>query len=255
MTETNSIHSQSGFPASRAALIACAITLFLISFRPFGLSIDNTAEAVIVFGFAPLNFIAIMGAHAFLQHMPRWRAALGATVIIAANLGYLVFWSSSAEIFSLAVQVLLVAALTIGVIAMWNRLRTLNREVIELKDRQTHGTLGDDLIVLKGDGENEIIRLKSDALRYVKAQGNYVEVSFDQAGEQKTVTLRATLTGIQDQAGEFILHRSHRSFLVNLNAVHRLISDRRGMRLDYGDGHVVPVSRSYREAIRSAVQQ
>ncbi|MEM9616673.1 MAG: LytTR family DNA-binding domain-containing protein [Pseudomonadota bacterium] len=255
MTETDSSHPQSGFPASRAALIACAITLFLFVFRPFGLSIDNKAEAVIVFGFAPLNFIAIMSVHAFLQHIQRWHAPLGATIIIAANLGYLVFWSSSAAIVSLTMQVLLVAALTIGAVAMWNRLRALNQEVIELKDRQTHGTLGDDLIVLKGDGENEIVRLKSDALRYVKAQGNYVEVSFDQAGEQKIVTLRATLAGIQDQAGEFILRRSHRSFLVNLNAVHRLISDRRGMRLDYGDGHVVPVSRSYREAIRSAVQQ
>lgn len=255
MTEMDNSHPQFGFPASRAALIAGAITLFLFVFRPFGLSIDNLAEAVIVFGFAPLNFIAILGAHAFLQHIPRWHAALGATVIIAANLGYLVFWSSSAAIFSLTVKVFLVAALTIGAVAMWNRLRILNQEVIELKDRQMHRPLGDDLIVLKGDGENEIIRLKLDALRYVKAQGNYVEVSFDQAGEQKTVTLRATLTGIQDQAGEFILHRSHRSFLVNLNAVHCLISDRRGMRLDYGDGQVVPVSRSYREAIRSAVQQ
>jgi len=254
VTKTDISSSPGPFSASRAALIAGAIALFLFVFRPFGLSVNNAAEAVIVFGFAPLNFVAIMGVHAFLQRIPRGRAIAGAAGIIAANIAYLAFWSSGAAILSLSVQVLLVAGLTIAAVAMWNRLRALTDEVIELKGRHTPPAIGDDLLVLKGEGENEIIRLKTSALRYAKAQGNYVEVCFDQSGAQKTVTLRATLAGVQQQAGEGVLRRCHRSYLVNLSAVHRLISDRRGMHLEFSDGDAIPVSRSYREAIRNAVQ-
>lgn len=243
------------FPASRAALIAGGITLFLFVFRPFDLSISNVVEALIVFGFAPLNFIAILAVHGFLPRTGRLRPMISTTAILTANFAYLIFWSTRPAIFSLVIDVALVAALTIGAIVFWNRQRSLKAEIVELKQSALSQGDGVSLLVLKGEDKNEILRVMPSALLFVQAQGNYVEVHFEKSGEVKTATLRATLANIAEQVGEPYLKRCHRSFLVNLNAALRLVSDRNGMRIEFEDQRIVPVSRSFRETIRSAAQQ
>ncbi|MHA7873468.1 MAG: LytTR family DNA-binding domain-containing protein, partial [Hyphococcus sp.] len=236
----------------RAAIIASGVALFLIIFRPFGLTIDNWVEAIVVLGFAPLNFIAILAVHAALGGSGRWRAFAGAASVMGANLAYLMFWSTGALILSSGLKVALIAALVTGAVATWNRYRTLKAEIYTLQSRQRN-TEGSDLVVLKGDDANEILRVSPTALRYARARGNYVEIHYQQAGAPKTITLRATLASIDEQAGAALM-RCHRSFLVNLNTAQRLISDRRGMRVEFSSDESAPVSRSYRNKIREAAQ-
>ncbi len=243
--------SKPEFPLWRAALISFGLAGFLFVFRPFGLTIDNWMDALAVIGFAPLNFVAIVAAHHAKRPPILEHAAANAVFIIAANLVYVLFWSSGASFVPTLLQVTLVAGLTIGAIVLWNRHRYLKREVLELRSHQA--SVPRTTVVLKGENTGEILRLPAESILYAQARGNYVEVHYLSGGEERSALLRATLGAVAEQAPTALLQPCHRSFLVNIQCAERLVSDRDGMRLQFSTGSVVPISRRYRSVIREGV--
>jgi len=244
-----SAERHSGFAARRAATTSLGIAAFLFLFRPFGLSIETIPEALVVAGFAPLNFIAMIGVHRIRLPNRSLSTLAAAALIASANIAYLIFWNAGRAIFPTAANAILIAALTVGAALLWNRHRAMAAEILELKAAK-HDSQS--LVILKGENENEILRLPPKALRYAKAQGNYVEVRHEKADGAASALLRATLADLGSQAGEEVLIRCHRSYLVNLNAARRIVSDASGMRIEFHDGESIPVSRAHRSAIRKA---
>jgi DNA-binding LytR/AlgR family response regulator len=218
-----------------------------------GLSINSIAEAVIILGLAPLNFLAMLAVHRAPLPPGTIRAAAIAALIALANTFYLLYWDVGGDGIVITAKVGLVTILTVAAVAVWNRQRTLEREVLELKKRP--GGNNCDVIVLRGDNDKEILRLAPEALRYVRANGNYVDVHFLNAGAPGKAMLRATLAGIAAQAPQGTLIHSHRSYLVNLTAAQRIISRAGSMEIEFGDGVRIPVSRSFRSAVRGAANQ
>lgn len=238
------------FDWRRGAIIAGAVTAFIAIFRPFGISISTATDLMAVFGFAPLNFAAIMLAH---------RISIGAAAhvirtgaIIAANLIYAFFIGGGAS-WSTGIGVAFVSALVIGAVTMWNRERALHREVIEL--RQAATATRDDFITLCGEGEREILRLRATDLLFVAAKGNYAEVNHLKDGALTDTLLRASLKALAAQVADGALIPSHRSFLVNLGAAHRIIAAAGRMTIEFPGGATAPVSRRYRDDIRMAAAQ
>ncbi len=238
-----------GSTTNRAVVISLGIAAFLFLFRPFGLSIDNLSEALIVSGFAPLNFIAMAGAHRLNIADRKMKAIVGLALILSANFAYVLFWQSGRAIFPTALNVMLIASLTVGAVLFWNRQRALAEEILTLKASKKATK---DLIALRGESANEILRIPAEALRYLKAQGNYVEVRHRKAGAATSTLMRGTLAELAAQAGDKFLTRCHRSYFVNLDAAQRLVSKADGMRVEFEDGDSIPVSRAYRSAIRKA---
>jgi|GEM_PF-6478435 len=245
MTDTTG--SAAIFDWRRGAIIAVGVTAFIALFRPFGVSISSPAALALIFGFAPINFAAILLAH----KLP----AKGAMVfirpaaVIVANLGY-AFAISGGPKLSTAVAVIFVALLVAGAVALWNRERSLHREVIELRRRP--GPETDEVIVLRGENDRDMLRLSPRDLLYVAAKGNYSEVAYLRNGAPVTALLRTSLKSIAEQTGEAALTRSHRSFLVNLNAAQRITAKSDIMTIAFPGGVSAPVSRQHRSAIRAA---
>ena len=242
--------NENSFPSWRAATIAAGIVGFLVIFRPFGLKIDNALALFVVLGLAPLNFLGMMLAHS--PTLPRGVFGSGLRVggIAAANILYLSLVTSDGATAALSVKVILVAMLTVAAVMVWNERRTLKREVFELRTQERATSI--QTVVLKGENESEILRIAPDALRFVAANGNYVDIHYLKNGEPEKVMLRGTLASILEQAPDGVFIQSHRSYLVNLAAAQRIVASGGSMEIEFADGERVPVSRGRRDEIKAA---
>ena len=240
----------SKFPPERAAIIAVAIALFMLIFRPFGMSIGNGASLLAVLGFAPLNFVAMALAHMAPPRAGWFGAILRIGGIVLANIAYVLMIAGGDAGMSSIVKVVLIALLVIATVGFWNRERALHREVLELRNRPT--ATAQETFTLRGDNDSEILRLTPSALLYLCANGNYVDVHFVKNGAPEKSMLRATLAGLRAQTPDGVLVQSHRSYLVNLDVAQRLVSASGRMEIEFPNGAKAPVSRSYKQAIRAA---
>ena len=247
---SDTLSDQNRFPPQRAAIIALGIAAFMLVFRPFGMVVDSPAALVVVLGFAPLNFALVLLVH-LAPSLSGWAGGvqrIGA--IILANFVYTAVLGGAGVNAVTSVKVIAVGLLVAAAVALWNRERSLRQEVLELRARPATPEL--EVIVLRGEGDKEILRLPPDALHYVRANGNYVDVHFLRGDAPETSLLRATLAGIIEQTPEGALVQCHRSYLANLGAARRLISAAGNMEIEFAGGGQIPVSRSYRKAIRAA---
>ncbi len=238
------------FTPRRAAVIAAGVTAFMLVFRPFGITIDNPAALFIILGFAPLNFSAMILTHMAPSRggWPGGAARIGA--ISLANIIYISLLAGKNASATTSVKVALVTLLVVAAVGLWNRERSLRQEVLELRARPAGP--GGDAITLRGEGDKEIVRLAPQALQYIRANGNYVDVHFIKAGAPDSLLLRATLTGIAAQAPEGSLTKVHRSYFVNLTAAHRLVRSGGKMHVEFEGGARAPVSRAYYQSTRAA---
>ncbi len=241
-------HSQ--FPAWRAALIGIAIAGFMLVFRPFGITIANTAAFLVILGLAPLNFATILLVHLAPSRKGWIGLAQRAGAITLANIIYISLLTAGGAEIASSIKVGLVTLLVIAAVGLWNRERSLHREVLELRTRPLREE--SELIILRGEGDKEILRLAPDQLRFIKAGGNYIDVHFMKNGTPEKVLLRGTLANVANQAGDGTLIQCHRSYFVNLMAAQRIISEGGRMGIEFASGERVPVSRNFRAAIREA---
>lgn len=238
------------FTPRRAAIVSAAIAGFLLVFQPLGIRVDTIIEAAIVAGVAPLNFIVMLAAHEISALRGPARAAVVFSAIAGANLAYFLFWSSEASFMPTLIKIALIVMLSAGAIGFWNRYRKLEAEVIELRARPIADA--EPVIVLRGEGESEVFQAPASHLLYILARGNYAEITSRRGDDVAKTLFRSSLAALADQSSG-ALTRCHRSYLVNLLQARRLISDRKGMRIALANGEEVPVSRSYRTAIKTAL--
>ncbi len=238
---------QSNFPVWRAALIGAAIAGFMLVFRPFGIAITSTAAFLVILGLAPLNFMTILFLHMAPSRKGWIVLAQRAGAITFVNIIYISLLTGGANVAS-SVKVGLVSLLVIAALGLWNRERSLHREVLELRARPSPEA--SELIILRDESDKEILRLTPDQLHFIKAGGNYVDVHYLKNGAPGKALLRGTLASIARQAGYNKLIQCHRSYFVNLMAAQRIISEGRRMEIEFAEGERVPVSRNFHTAIR-----
>lgn len=84
-------------------------------------------------------------------------------------------------------------------------------------------------------------------IRYVEALQNYITIGFINAtGQLKTKTERSTLKSILEKTKESAIVKTHRSFLVNKEAITKVEGNSQGLQLTLSDcDKKIPVSRNY----------
>lgn len=247
MAETDQASAARRFPARNAAIIAAGVPAALFLYRPFGLSIDNGAEALVLALLAPVNFAALMAIH--MAPLPRGpaRAVIAAAAMTAVNALYLSAFSATGA--GLLVQAPLVGIAAFAIIFIWQRQVRLAEEVETLRAMPAPAA-GD--LTFRGEGDREILKAPATAVRYAKAEGNYVRIVWMRDGAPAEILLRTRLADIET-AGEGALVRCHRSWLVNLSAAERVEGGARGMTVHFPEGMTAPVSRNHVAAVRAAI--
>jgi hypothetical protein len=104
-------------------------------------------------------------------------------------------------------------------------------------------------ITLIGENRDETLTAAVDEICFIKAEGNYVELTLAKAGEKpRTVLLRASMKDAEEQLAGHAdsLARCHRSYMVNRTRIAHAEGNALGLVLTLDRAALsVPVSRSY----------
>ena len=93
--------------------------------------------------------------------------------------------------------------------------------------------------------------VKLENIYYIKAEGNYVNVFYNNKGGISSFVLRNKIQAIEDAFAGTPLMRCHRTYIVNSNNIKLLRNDADGYYIDFNQSglETVPVSNTYRDKI------
>ena len=249
-SKINATNAPRPFRAVRSAAIATGVVVFLFAFRPFGLATDSATDALVLLGFAPLNFLIMLGIHVLPLRKEPWRTVVALGCLGVANTAYLAAWSQNIRAVDIGLSVVLVVGLTVSVVFLWNRGRIPEQE---LDERDVHVAAGGRPITLSGGSEKEILQLAPDELLFISANGNYVDVHYRKGDEMAKSMLRSSLVGLAAQVPENLLVQCHRSHFVNLAVARRIVRAKGRTLIEFDGSERVPVSRMFRQDVLTAI--
>ncbi len=93
--------------------------------------------------------------------------------------------------------------------------------------------------------------VKLENIYYIKAEGNYVNVFYNNKGGISSFVLRNKIQAIEDSLAGTPLMRCHRTYIVNSNNIKLIRNESDGYYIDFNQTGLesVPVSNTYREKI------
>ncbi|MBR6439155.1 MAG: LytTR family transcriptional regulator [Bacteroidales bacterium] len=93
--------------------------------------------------------------------------------------------------------------------------------------------------------------VKLENIYYIKAEGNYINVFYNNKGGISSFVLRNKIQAIEDAFAGTPLMRCHRTYIVNSNNIKLIRNDSDGYYIDFNQEGLesVPVSNTYREKI------
>lgn len=249
------------------------VFLFLLVFRPFGLS-EQEHVLLITFGFGAtcllvmlfLNVIIIASLPVFFDedNWFIWKELVWVLINIAlvglanafytsrvAELPFNLQNVGTFELYTLAVSVLpLIVSVLINYSLKKERFEKTSNEISKgLLSRSKPRK--EATVVL--DGGSERLELQPDDFLYAKSLDNYIECYYLIGAELKKCLLRKTLKSTsEDFATVDDIRQVHRSYLVNLNHVSHVSGNAQGLRLHFElTEEIVPVSRNLTESLRA----
>ncbi len=111
-------------------------------------------------------------------------------------------------------------------------------------------------IMLMGENQKAALHILPDDLYFVKSEGNYVEVFYQQNQKVHKELVRNSLKAIEEQLPPADFYRCHNRFLVNLRHIQKVKGNARNLDLVLeGIEEKVPVSRSKSESLLQLFQQ
>jgi len=243
-------HVRRPFQPLRSAAVAAGVVVFLFVFRPFGLTVDSAAEALVLLGVGPVSFLVMLAIHALPLRRGPWRTVVAFGAMVVSITAYLAAWSQGARVFETGLAVASVAALTAAMVFLWNRGRIPEQE---LRGRRVDGAASNRPIQLSGESEQEILQLLPDELLFLSANGNYVDVHYRKGDGAAKSMLRSSLAGLAAQVPGNVLVQCHRSHFVNLAVARRIVRVKGRTMIEFDGSRRVPVSRMFREAVLQAI--
>lgn len=107
-------------------------------------------------------------------------------------------------------------------------------------------------VKIYGINKNEKITIMKEALLFVKASENYVNIYYTENDLVRHKTFRNTLAAINIQAP--FLQKAHRSYLVNISTIKRVNGNSQNGKIEFHiNGLEIPLSKSYYKTIKSAL--
>ena len=100
-------------------------------------------------------------------------------------------------------------------------------------------------MAVSSESGKEKVEIRLDDLLLIKSIDNYVEIYMADEDQVKMMMLRSSLSRIErDLKDHLFVFKCHRAFLVNVNAISRVIGNSQGYKLLFkGIEFAVPVSR------------
>ena len=251
--------------------VSLFVTLFLLVFQPFGINnFDPTHSISQAFLFSVIGFGAVIGLalgvfefiigfilfkkQTLLVFFLRTLAELVfvATVIFLYYnvLGNFHDWHFKSYIdFIFNVSIMSVIPIYIILLYIKNRKTKQAYQLLELKPKLE---LANKYVSLQSSNGKDSISLTLNDLLFVEAEDNYISVSYIERDQLKKQLLRATMKEVEmNLNSEFVL-RCHRSFIVNMNKVDKVIKDGHQIKLFIPElSFPIIVSRSYVPKIKA----
>jgi hypothetical protein len=112
--------------------------------------------------------------------------------------------------------------------------------------------LEDQKIEIKGEGNNEGLRLQLNDIISIQSSDNYIEVFYLSGHQLKKTLIRNKLSAIDDEFPELL--RAHRSFLVNPFHFRQWKTENGKLIICLNHDIEVPVSKTYQKEVKSAIQ-
>ena len=107
-------------------------------------------------------------------------------------------------------------------------------------------------VAFSGINKGERILIQKEALLFVKASENYVEIYHEKDKTVQYETFRNTLTAINNQAP--FLQQCHRSYLVNISKIKTVNGNSQNAKIEFTQGSLdIPLSKSYYKTVKLAL--
>ena len=269
----------------RALGVSFFVSLFLVFFQPFGLSlIEGKYRLLIIASFGLPSFpviliSSIIAVYVFRRydwekHWKIWHEILLTMsiplLIGLANYGngcLVLDWQFSwKHLLLMEFETMLVGYFPIvGAISMnWMFMLRKHQKLATLFDLRVTNSPStkapdDREIILEGENKQETVHLNANELLFIKAEGNYVDVvTMNQEGRSGNHLLRNSLRAIETQLNPWnaSIVRCHRSYLVNCNRINQVKGNAQGLILTFDfAGQEVPVSRKYVSCFRESCSE
>ena len=235
--------------------IGLFVALFLLVFRPFGLTWDNGQDPVfwLIVSLAPLNTGLILILDKVISSLGRawpifrnWYVgfALTITSIIAGNVSYQFILQGKfrwQELLSSVWEVALIAIFPTLFILLYYRRKSVSPDSSSNK-----------VYSLQDEFARETLTLQPNDLLYISADRNYVLVHT--ISREQPHLLRSSLKEVEKQLAGTSVIRCHRSFLVNTSQIVHRKKHARGIELSLKDCQdKIPVSNSYVDALEKVL--
>ncbi len=241
------------------------VPFFLIVFQPFGVNnFDPNHNISFVFFTSMLGFGLVQGlviyAFEFII-VPRffnkntWGVFIvrmlmeliciaAATFLFYNMLGNFHDWRFN-SFLEFIFNIVLMSIIPLTILFLYLNYREVQKSY-DLLELQPKLTLTEKFINLESNNRKSLLSVTTDDLLFIEAQDNYVSIHFMDRGSVKRKLLRATMKDIEANLKLQFIKRCHRSFIVNINMVERVVRDGHQMKLYLAHLSLpVPVSRSY----------
>lgn len=258
---------ESSFGEIRIVIIVSVfVTFFLYVFEPFGLALLESNKFLVCLGFGMMTFIAaiifefVVGRLLHLKgKLENW--TLGKWVLY--NLGVMLTISLANFLFArilffgfiewgllpdMMYGTFMIGIIPIAVIGGLSLLIQEKKYQGIAADINQHQTVHANKI----EDQRLLFDIPFSRIQYVEALQNYVYIGYvDAEGQFKKLTERAALKNILEEVKDSTIIKSHRSFLVNREAIISISGNAQGLLLQLSKSdRTIPVSRSYVASFR-----
>jgi len=260
------------------------IALFLLIFQPFDLQgLEHPHKTLFILGYGLVTFISlfinmfiipsIFRKHFFSEN---WTAgkeiihiSINILLITVINIFYSILFCERCYPFQddlftvlsfsfLSVMAIGLIPITIMVLVYQNILLKKNIKKAEEVNQYIHRNKKEsDSITIYSNNNKNFIKLISSQLIAIEANGNYINVYYEEEVNVKKEMLRNTLKKIGDVINENInFVRCHKSYIVNLSKLKRVSGNAQGYKLIYNNlDFEIPVSRNLSKQILGKIKQ
>jgi hypothetical protein len=243
------------------------VFLFILFFRPFEASYSNVNNLIIFFsGFSGILFIFnnlfYIGIPAIFSKsfsITEWEfgppLTLSALNLIFNSVGftfYLRYVGKTSISFYIVFKIVIICLSVVVLIRLLYHIRSQYYQLKYLKGKSFNDDLENqrnkipNKITLTSENKAEKVELSFDNINTIKAADNYVEIYYKHKDDYHKRLLRNTLKNIEIQLESYPnFVRCHRTYIVNLNNVNKLVKNYKGNILKLINNEEIPVSRHY----------
>jgi len=251
--------------------ISLFIGLFMLIFQPFGLNeLQSSNKILILSGYGLVTFLVlvinlllipsllpvffreenwIILKEIFFLLWILFTVGLANLLYSSWTMGFSLSFTNilAFQTYTLAVGIIPVTTLTLVKQHYLKRRNEENAELLSHSIHERHATISSDkTLVFSSDNARENLELILDTILFIRAEGNYITITYLKNGKIARTLFRNTMKYAADLLEPFpYFYQCHRSWIINLNRITGISGNSQGLRLkleSYEDD--IPVARN-----------